>query len=151
MAKIFARMSLSTPLNSLENGCEPSRITPGRCPSEVQREKSLGAAIALCARVAGYEPKEMTDALKMDKAQWSRWESGQEGVLWPKLVAVMDHCGNDAPLLWMLHARGYDISSVRKRETELEQKLRQAEERIAQLEQAREIERDLFRSLRVAA
>ncbi|WP_225784480.1 hypothetical protein [Xenophilus sp. Marseille-Q4582] len=125
----------------------PTEVTP----AEVAREKTLGAAIALCARAAGYEPKEMTDALKMDKAQWSRWESGQEGVIWPKLTAVMDHCGNDAPLLWMLQARGYDLTSLRKRETLLEQKLRQAEERIKELEHARQIERALFRDLRVSA
>jgi len=125
----------------------PTEVTA----SEVAREKSLGAAIGLCARAAGYEPKEMTDALNMDKAQWSRWESGQEGVIWSKLTAVMDHCGNDAPLLWMLHARGYDLASVRKRETELEKKLREAEERIAQLENKNLIQLDVIRNLRIAA
>lgn len=97
-------------------------------PVEVSRESSLGAAISLCAKAAGLEPKQLQAELKLDKAQWSRWESGGEGVLWPKLVAVMDHCGNDAPLLWMLHARGYDLNSLRKRETELERELRQARE-----------------------
>lgn len=97
-------------------------------PQEVLREKSLGGAIALCAKAAGYEPKELQAELRWDKAQWSRWESGQEGVVWPKLVALMDYCGNDSPLLWMLHARGYDITSIRKRETELERELRKAKE-----------------------
>jgi len=58
---------------------------------------------------------------------------------------------NDAPLLWMLQARGYDLSSLRKRETETERALRIANERISQLEQEREVERRLFRDLRVAA
>lgn len=118
---------------------------------EILREKTLGGAIALCAKAAGYEPKEMTDALKMDKAQWSRWESGGEGIVWPKFTAVMDFCGNDAPLLWMNAARGFDLSSLRRNETELEKRLRLAEARIAAMEHERDVERRLFRDLRVAA
>lgn len=93
-------------------------------PQEIGRERALGGAITLCAKAAGYEPKEIQSELKWDKAQWSRWESGQEGVVWPKLTQLMDHCGNDAPLLWMLHDRGYDVASARKRESELERQLR---------------------------
>lgn len=130
----------------------PSVVTA----QEVAREKTLGGAISLCAKAAGFEPKEVMDALRvdgkpLDKAQWSRWESGQEGVVWPKFTALMDFCGNDAPLLWMLYARGYDLGSLRKRETETERKLRIAEERIAEMEREREVERRLFRDLRVAA
>lgn len=122
----------------------PSEITA----QEVARETSLGGAIALCAKAAGLEPKQLQSKLKTDKAQWSRWESGQEGVVWPKFVALMDACGNDAPLLWMLHARGYDITSLRRKETELEQRLREANERIAQMEHDHEVERNLFARLR---
>lgn len=100
----------------------PSEVTA----IEVSRETSLGGSIALCARAAGLEPKQVQSDLKMDKAQWSRWESGAEGIVWPKFIALMDLCGNDAPLLWMLHARGYDLSSVRRRETETERRLRVA-------------------------
>lgn len=112
----------------------PSTVTP----AEVAREKSLGGAIDLCAKAAGLEPKQVMDALKvdgkaMDKAQWSRWVSGQEGVVWPKFEALMDACGNDAPLLWMLHARGYDLNSLRHRETETERRLRIVEEENAAL------------------
>lgn len=112
------------------------------------REKSLGGAIALCAKAAGYEPKEIQDALRLDKAQWSRWESGGEGIVWPKFVALMDHCGNDAPLLWMNSVRGYELSSMRRRESELERKLREANERIAQMEHDHEIELNVVRRLR---
>ena len=102
-------------------------------PQEIAREKTLGGAITLCAKAAGYEGKEVQAELKWDKAQWSRWESGQEGVVWPKLSQLMDYCGNDSPLLWMLHARGYDLHSVRRRESETEQRLRLALEENAAL------------------
>jgi hypothetical protein len=60
----------------------------------------------------------------------------------------MDFCGNDAPLLWMLHARGYDLASLRKRESETEKELRIAREELAKERQERELERRLFRQLR---
>ena len=100
---------------------------------EVSREKSLGGAIALCAKAAGMEAKQLQDQLHLDKAQFSRWESGGEGVMWPKLVALMDACGNDAPLLWMLHARGYDLHSVRRIESEVERQNRLLREENAAL------------------
>jgi hypothetical protein len=122
----------------------PSQITV----QEIAREKSLGGAIALCTRAAGLEPKQIQERLKLDKAQWSRWESGQEGIVWPKFVAVMDECGNDAPLLWMNMARGYDLSSIRRVETELERKLREANEKIAQMQHDHEVELNVVRRLR---
>lgn len=102
-------------------------------PHEIQRKASLGAAIELCAEVGGMEPKEIQAKLKLDKAQWSRWVSGQEGVLWPKFEALMDGCGNDAPLHWMINARGYDLHSLRRRETETERQNRLLREENAAL------------------
>lgn len=102
-------------------------------PAEVVRKPTMGSAIALCAELASLEPKQIQGKLNMDKGQWSRWESGTEGVIWPKFVALMDLCGNDAPLLWMVHARGYDLRSLHKRESELERDLRLAREENAAL------------------
>lgn len=100
---------------------------------EVLREQTLGGAISLCAKAAGLVPKQVQDGLKSDKAQFSRWVDNKEGVTWSKLVALMDLCGNDAPLLWMLHDRGYDIASLRRRESETERLLRIAREENAAL------------------
>ena len=98
-------------------------------PEEVARQKSLGDAIALCANLGGYSlDKELQMELGVDKAQFSRWQSGSEGVVWPKLQRLMDTCGNDAPLLWMLHQRGYDLHSLRRREPETERRLRETQE-----------------------
>lgn len=97
-------------------------------PAMVVIQPTLGEAIDLCAKVAGLEGKQVESDLKFDKAQWSRWKSGGEGVVWPKLQAVMDRCGNDAPLLWMLHSRGYDLHSLRKLETETERENRRLRE-----------------------
>lgn len=103
-------------------------------PEEVTREKTLGSAIELCAKVGGYAlDKELQLELGVDKAQFSRWQSGAEGIIWPKLERLMDTCGNDAPLLWMLHARGYDLHSVRRTETQTESENRLLREEVTAL------------------
>lgn len=101
-------------------------------PEEVMRKQSLGAAIELCAELGGYAlDKTLQLELGVDKAQFSRWHTGHEGVQWPKFTALMDRCGNDAPVLWMLHQRGYDLHSVRRRECELERENRELREDLA--------------------
>lgn len=108
----------------------PSIVTP----EEVAREQTLGGAIELCAKVAGFDfDKQLQTALSVDKGQFSRWQNGQEGVKWPALAKLMDYCGNDAPVLWMNYARGYDLHAMRQRETELEKKLREVREENAAL------------------
>jgi hypothetical protein len=137
MRRPFFRLGES--LNTTQRGCAdmssqisiPTVVTA----TEVAREQTLGGAIELCAKAGGYAfDKTLQLELGVDKAQFSRWQSGAEGVVWPKLARLMDVCGNDAPLLWMLHARGYDIGSVRKRETETERELRLAREQISLLQ-----------------
>lgn len=101
---------------------------------EVMRKKSLGSAIELCANVAGYDlDKQLQQQLGVDKAQFSRWQSGGEGIVWPKLTTLMDVCGNDAPLLWMNHDRGWDLYSLRRTETETERENRRLREENAAL------------------
>lgn len=102
--------------------------------TEIAREKSLGGAIDLCAKAAGFEfDKQLQQTLGVDKAQFSRWQSGQEGIKWPTLRRLMDTCGNHAPVLWMVHELGYDLHAMRQRETELERRLRESQEENAAL------------------
>lgn len=106
---------------------------------EVMRKASLGKAIEYCAELAGYSyDKELERALndrgvKVDNTQLTRWKQGGEGIKWEKFTGLMDVCGNDAPLLWMLHARGYDIHSVRRRESETERENRLLREEVSAL------------------
>lgn len=123
----------STGLSSVARAPIQFGLPTDVAPHEVAREKTLGGAIDLCVKAASKEPKELQIVSRSDKAQWSRWVSGQEGIVWPKLTAVMDECGNDAPVLWMLHDRGYDLHSLRRRESELERELRVAREENAAL------------------
>lgn len=99
--------------------------------AEVARKQTLGAALEMCADLAGFSlDKTLQLKLNVDKGQFSRWQSGGEGIMWPKFEALMDTCGNDVPVLWMLHRRGYDLGSVRRLESETERELRQAREQL---------------------
>jgi hypothetical protein len=103
-------------------------------PEEVARKHSLGDAIQFCAELAGFSlDKELQQRLDVDKAQFSRWQAGTEGIVWPKFTRLMDACGNDAPLHWMLHQRGYDLHSLRKLESETEKQNRLLREENAAL------------------
>lgn len=111
----------------------PTSVTP----AEVAREKSLGGAIELCAKAAGFDlDKQLQQALGVDKAQFSRWQSGQEGIKWPTLRRLMDHCGNVAPVLWMAYDVGFDLHAMRRRETEIERQNRELREENAALRRA---------------
>lgn len=118
---------------------QPALITVEVPLSEVVRKQSLGKAIEYCAELAGYTyDKELERALekagvKVDATQLTRWKQGGEGIKWDKFCGLMDVCGNDAPLLWMNHARGYDIGSIRRRETETEKENRLLREEVAAL------------------
>ena len=108
----------------------PAPITP----DEVCRKHTLGAAIELCAEAAGFGlDKQLAMKLKADKGQFSRWTTGTEGIIWPKLDALMDACGNDAPVLWMAHQRGWDLHAMRRRESETERENRLLREEVSAL------------------
>jgi plasmid maintenance system antidote protein VapI len=102
-------------------------------PDEVVRKRDFGASIDLCLEIGGRTPKEVQADLSLDKAQFSRWHSGQEGVTVPKLFSLMDYCGNDAPLMWLNHARNWDLHSMRRVETETERLNRMLREENAAL------------------
>lgn len=106
----------------------------------IRRKKTLGAAIEACAEFAGFElDKTLQTELQVDKAQFSRWHSGSEGIVWPKFTHLMDVCGNDAPVLWMMHQRGWELESFRKTESETEQALRLEREKNVKLQEANRV------------
>jgi hypothetical protein len=118
---------------------QPALITVDVPIGEIVRKPSLGKAIEYCAELAGYSyDKELETALKkagvsVDQTQLTRWRQGVEGIKWEKFVGLMDVCGNDAPLLWMAHARGYDVGSLRRVESSVERENRLLREENAAL------------------
>jgi len=98
-------------------------------PVLVIAQPSLLAAIKLCISLGGFEAdKQVYGALNIDPSHWTRITRGDAHFPVDKLTELMDLCGNEAPLIWLAHSRGYDANSLRKRETETERALREARE-----------------------
>ena len=100
-------------------------------PSLVQRQRSFLAAVQLCVQAAGLADKEVHLALGLDAAHWSRITKGDAHFPLDLLGPLMDLCGNEAPLRWLAHSRGYDLRPL---ETELERQVREGAEREAALQ-----------------
>jgi len=98
-------------------------------PALVVAQPSMLAAIKLCISLGGFEAdKQVYGALDIDAGHWTRIHRGEAHFPVDKLPALMDLCGNEAPLIWLTHSRGYEAASLRKRETETERALRTAQE-----------------------
>lgn len=111
-----------------------TQLPLARAPASVDvglvvRQPSLLGAIKLCISLGGFaSDKQVYMPLDIDAGHWSRILRGEAHFPVDKLPALMDLCGNEAPLLWLLHARGYEAGSVRRRESETERQLREARE-----------------------
>ena len=111
------------------------------------------------------EPKVLSDMIKhsglqdktvaietgIDPAVLSKTQSGAARLKESDMDALMDACGSEAWLHYWILKRGYDPRSLRRIESDLERENRLLKERLAQVEQEREVEVRLFRNLRAAA
>ena len=117
-------LGLTTPMDSID-------------PSLIYKQPTLTKAIHLCQTLSGLDDAQFygTGGVVKDQAQWSRimGQAGCANFPQDKLNVFMDKAGNEAPLLWLLHSRGYDITVLRQRENKLELELRLAREQVDQL------------------
>lgn len=98
---------------------------------------SMTRAIVLCADLAGLEnSKDQARAIDIDASQWSIIKDGGNRYFpQDKYLTMFEEFGNEVPLLYLLYQRGYDLNSLRKRETETERELREERERRLAAEQ----------------
>jgi len=114
----------------------------------VLAQPSLLAAIKLCITAAGFEcEKVVYGELDIDAGHWSRIMRGEAHFPTAQLAKLMELCGNDAPLLWLLNARGYDAARLHRSEDAKDRELRETKERLARLEAEREAEHKLLAKL----
>ena len=120
-------------------------VTPGDPidvdPTLVHRQPSMLAAIQLCLQAAGIADKEACISLGLDAAHWSRMLSGGAHFPLHLLGPLMDMAGNEAPLEWLAHSRGYELRAL---ETELERQVRQEQERNAKLADENRLLREML-------
>ncbi len=107
---------------------------------EIRRQPSWSAVLSLCANKSGLLDKTIAADVGVDNAVWSRFKSGQNSPSGEQLDKLMDRCGNEAPLFWLLLRRGYDPRSLRRIESDVERENRLLRERLAALESERAIE-----------
>lgn len=110
-------------------------------PALVHRQPSLLAAIQLCMQAAGIADKEACIELGIDPAHWSRMVSGSAHFPLHLLGPLMDLAGNEAPLEWLAHSRGYELQPL---ESELERQIREEQERNARLDAENRMLRELL-------
>ena len=100
-------------------------------PQLVIRQPTMTKALHLCQTLSGKDDAQFygNGGIVKDQAQWSRI-MGPSSHNFPheKLNLFMDLAGNEAPLMWLLQSRGYDLGSLRQLETETEKQLRLARE-----------------------
>lgn len=101
---------------------------------EILRQTSGARAISLCAQKSGKLDKIIAADINAQEAVWSRIQTTGKGFSLEQLSLLMDSCGNEAPLHWLLLLRNYDPRSLRKLESDTERRLRESEERVALLE-----------------
>lgn len=106
-------------------------------PALIYKQPTFTKALHLCQTLSGLDDAQFygPGGIVEHQAQWSRIMSHAGTANFPqdKLNRFMDVAENEAPMLWLLHSRGYDITILRQRETETQMKLRIAlEERDAE-------------------
>lgn len=110
-------------------------------PELVRRQRSMLAAIALCAQAAGLQDKELYLPLGLDAGHWSRIVKGDAHFPLDRIGPLMDLCGNEAPLQWLAHSRGYELRPL---ESETERRLRLEQERAEELAKENRLLRGLL-------
>lgn len=90
----------------------------------VAAQKCMAKAIALCVQASGLDDKEIYLSLEIDAGHWSRIVKGDAHFQVNKLCQLMDLCGNEAPLMWLAHARGKGLVVLK---TEAERRAEKAE------------------------
>lgn len=115
--------------------------------NDVARQQTWGAVLTFCASKSGLQDKAVAAEIGMQDAVWSRCKTGQNAPNGEQLIRLMRRCGNNAPLYWLLLQLGYDPSSLRRIETDVERENRELRERLTAVEREREIEKRTVREI----
>lgn len=116
----------------------------------VQAQPSFLSAVKLCISMAGFDyTNQVYLDLGIDASHWTRIINGKAHFPLDKINDLMDLCGNEVPMLWLNHSRGYDLHSLRKLESETERALRIANERITELERDKRVLAEAIRGVGV--
>lgn len=94
--------------------------------SMVMARKTLLGAINLCMDASGLDDKEIALALDIDAGHFANIRKGKGHFPPDKINALMNLCGNEAPVIWLANSRGYGLVMLK---TEAERWAEEAERR----------------------
>lgn len=116
--------------------------------SDWDRWTSEAKVISDMLKNSGLQDKTVALETGIDPAVLSKVQTGQARLSETHMDALMDACGSEAWLhFWMLK-RGYDPRRLQRMESDLERENRQLRERLAAVEQEREVELRLLSRIR---
>ena len=123
--------------NMVEQGVLALARTPlkSEIPTHViAKQKTLLGAINLCIQESGLEDKEIYMALGIDAGHFSNLRKGTGHFPTNKLNDLCDLRGNEAPLQWWAHSRGYGLvmlkSEAERRADDAEKRAKEAEDKL---------------------
>lgn len=114
------------------------QLSPEEVLPHIETCRTMTEALRLAWRLAGVRrEKTIAHELGRDPGQMARVFGGDAHYPHEELLRTANLTGNDAPALWLLRNRGWDIRTLRPIETELQRTIRQQADRISELEQER--------------
>jgi hypothetical protein len=109
-------------------GSVDTRIPLDFTLADVRRLKNESHALMFSVRCSGYHPKEIPSLFGIDPGQWSNIKDGKKHFPHERRNEFMDFVGNEVLLIYGCESRGYDFSTLRKHESEIERRLREVEQ-----------------------
>ena len=100
----------------------------------ISRRSTLTKAIIFSFEVASIPDNVVCLELDIDAATYSKIKSGTRNFPPDKLIEAMDLAGNEIPLQWLAHRRGYGLvrlqSELERENEELKQKLAEQSQKL---------------------
>jgi hypothetical protein len=116
-------------LPSGEPHVEP--ITPELIRSIRKRSTFLGAW-NFAQDFAALQDKQVYDALSIDSSHWTKIRKGSASPpADERFVRFFDVVQNEIPLVWLVEARGYDWTTLRKRRDDKDRRIAELEQELA--------------------
>lgn len=129
------------PAEKAERAARPLVVDAISLLPTIRNLPTLHRSIEFARELSGLQNKEIYGQAGIDPGAFSRMTDGSawypQDERWLKILNIL---GTEIPVMWQVEALGYDWTTLRKHQSELEQELEIAKQRIRELEHDREVE-----------
>jgi hypothetical protein len=110
----------------------------------VRRQRTLVGAWNLAQKISGLEDKKCYGPLDIDASHWTKIGNCKASPpADERFVRYLDLVGNEAPLIWLCEARGYDFLSMRRHQDDKDRRISELEQRVADYERLIRLQAEL--------